>query len=219
MLALVLVTLMGCEPIEPSTDIAQLAQARVQADVAQVTPPPTAEPVVEDSAPEPAVAEVETEDGFDFDADAPEPATEDGAEMDDAALMEGFGIDVTPEEEAYPADMPLLEPAPEPSAPPLFPEDTPASNRWTPDQPVVLTGAVRLISTTAQSQPPRAILGLADGTEVVVEPGTMLPDAHIVVLAVGEDAVQVAEITPMGDRARMDSRILQAMYSQNRSQR
>ncbi|MFT6234384.1 MAG: hypothetical protein ACJAZO_004907 [Myxococcota bacterium] len=101
-----------------------------------------------------------------------------------------------------------LEPVVAPSTPISSPVATPVF------QPVVMGFGVRLVSTTSQSQPPRAILGLTDGREIVVEPGMMLPDEHLVVLAIGQDSIQIAEITPMGDRAKVESRVLQAMYRQ-----
>jgi hypothetical protein len=64
----------------------------------------------------------------------------------------------------------------------------------------------------ADAQPPRAILGLPDGRELVVTPGTLLPDARLVVMAVGRDMVQIAEVTPVGDHADVVSRTLTPMY-------
>ena len=73
---------------------------------------------------------------------------------------------------------------------------------------------MRVVSTIVGAQPPRAILGLADGTEIVVKPGTMVPEAGIVVLAIGRDAIQVAEVVPEGDHTRVETRVIQAMYSE-----
>jgi len=216
MRTVVLLTLLsfGCEPIEPSTELSQLTQARMDAA--------PSEPAAAQDAPAADVAdgeidtEADTEGGFDFDADSPEAVADA-----DADVLEGLGLVAPVEEPMFPEDAPTEEPPlrEEPNPMPGFNPDAPVVSRWTPDQAVSLSGAVQLISTTAQSQPPRAILGLADGTEVVVEPGTMLPDERIVVLAVGQDAVQIAEITPEGDRARMESRILQAMYRQGGGER
>jgi len=55
---------------------------------------------------------------------------------------------------------------------------------------------------------------LSDGTEVVVEPGTMLPDAHAVVLAIGRDAIQIAEVHPEGDRTRVATQTLSALHAE-----
>jgi hypothetical protein len=45
----------------------------------------------------------------------------------------------------------------------------------------------------------------------------LLPEAGIVVLAVGRDAVQVAEIIPAGDHARVETRILEPLFRQGAS--
>ncbi len=71
---------------------------------------------------------------------------------------------------------------------------------------------VRLVSTLPDTQPPRAVLALGSGEEVVVEPGSILPSERVVVMAVGRDAVQVAYIRPDGDHARIDTVTLQALY-------
>ena len=71
---------------------------------------------------------------------------------------------------------------------------------------------VRLVSTVVDAQPPRAILGLPDGSEAVVKPGSLLPDVGIVVLAIGKDQVQIAEVTAEGDHARVVTRTVTSMY-------
>lgn len=86
---------------------------------------------------------------------------------------------------------------------------------WTADDPVAGWG-VRLLSVIPDSQPPRAVLGLPDGREVVVSPGAMLPEAQVVVLAIGRDAVQIAEVLPDGDRAVVRSQMLSPLYGARR---
>jgi len=72
--------------------------------------------------------------------------------------------------------------------------------------------AVRLVSIVPGAQPPRAILGLSDGQEIVVTPGAMVPEAGLVVLSVGTRAVQVARITGVGDHATVQSMDLSPQY-------
>ncbi len=71
---------------------------------------------------------------------------------------------------------------------------------------------VRLLSTLPHAQPPRAALGLPDGTEVIVSPGSMLPEAGIIVVSVGNNNAQLAKVTPEGDHAEIETVTLQAAY-------
>jgi hypothetical protein len=157
-------------------------------------------PVREDLAP--AVAgEGEPAGGFDFegedrpaedtDAKVEQAEVENETPLSPAEMMQGMGIGADGkggEAVAAPAPAPVLV-----SGPP--------AGSW----------GVRLLSTVADAQPPRAILGFADGTETVVTPGTMLPAAHVVVLAIGRDAIQIADVTPEGDHAKVQTQTLTAL--------
>ncbi|MBN1334345.1 MAG: hypothetical protein JXB39_00130 [Deltaproteobacteria bacterium] len=102
--------------------------------------------------------------------------------------------------EDVPVDVPpVAAPAAPPPPPPAI-----------PDPGVTDTWPVRLVATVPDAQPPRAILGLADGREVVVKPGTLLPEPHLVVMAVGAHTVELAEVRPMGDHADVVTRTLHA---------
>jgi len=70
---------------------------------------------------------------------------------------------------------------------------------------------VRLVRTLPDTQPPRAILGLPDGTEIVVRPGSMVPDQGLVVIAVGREQVELARVTAMGDYASVSSLTLSSL--------
>lgn len=72
--------------------------------------------------------------------------------------------------------------------------------------------AVRLVSTVPMAQPPRAILGLPDGREVVVTPGAMVPEVGLVVLAIGPQAVQLARVQATGDHATVEAIQLAPLY-------
>jgi len=71
---------------------------------------------------------------------------------------------------------------------------------------------VRLVSTLPQAQPPRAVLGLPDGSEVVVAPGAVLGPQGLVVLAVMDGRVQLARVQAAGDHAQIDNIELTAQY-------
>lgn len=71
---------------------------------------------------------------------------------------------------------------------------------------------VRLVSTLPQAQPPRAVLGLADGSEIVVSPGSVLGPEGLVVMAVLDGRVQLAKVRPAGDHATIEPVELTAQY-------
>lgn len=75
-----------------------------------------------------------------------------------------------------------------------------------------LSWGVRLVSVVPGAVPPQAVLGLPNGQSQVVRAGDLLPDVGIVVLAIGVDRVQLAQVKPAGDHAEIDSVQLTAMY-------
>jgi hypothetical protein len=89
----------------------------------------------------------------------------------------------------------------------------PAVAPWTPGTRLEGSWGVRVVSIVADAQPPRAILGLPDGQEVVVEPGAFIESEKLVVTAIGREAVQVAHVVPVGDRVRIEDRTLQPLYA------
>jgi hypothetical protein len=90
-----------------------------------------------------------------------------------------------------------------------------------PPQPKVIQGwskqvadawPVRLVTTVPNASPPRAILGLPDGREIVVNPGSMVPDLGLVVVAISPNSAEIAKILPAGDHAIIESMTLTAQY-------
>ena len=75
-----------------------------------------------------------------------------------------------------------------------------------------VTWPIRLVSTLPDSQPPRAILGLSDGRELVVSPGTMLPEQGLVVISIGPQSAELARVVPAGDHALIQPLSLQAQF-------
>lgn len=71
---------------------------------------------------------------------------------------------------------------------------------------------VRVVSTLPQAQPPRAILGLPSGEEVVVAPGSMLAAEGLVVMSVSAGKVQLARVEGAGDHARIEAIEVSAQY-------
>jgi len=71
---------------------------------------------------------------------------------------------------------------------------------------------IRLVRTLPETNPPRAILGLPSGEELVVWPGKMLPEQGLVVMSVGRERIQVAKIAANGDHAAVSEMTLTALY-------
>lgn len=164
----------------------------------------------------------EGEDGFDFDAYKDEQAEADAAASAEAAdpdaLVEGLGaegVDV-PEDSApapaAPTDMAEALGVPAAPASPVAPAAAARAPAWTPDSAVSLSWGLRLLSTVDAASPPRAILGLPDGSEEVVRAGDMLPEQGVVVLAVGRGVVQLGQVQPQGDHVEVESVFLRAMF-------
>lgn len=74
---------------------------------------------------------------------------------------------------------------------------------------------VRLVQTLHTASPPRAALGLPDGQEVVVAPGSILADVGMIVVAVGDGTVQLAHVEPNGDHAEIETVTLTAQYGRD----
>jgi len=114
-------------------------------------------------------------------------------------------------DEAPPAAVPeaTAEPAAEPK--PSQPSEGATPTTPAPTAPMASGWPVRLVRTLPDTQPPRAILGLPDGTEIVVRPGSMVPDQGLVVIAVGREQVELARVTAMGDYASVSSLTLSSL--------
>ncbi len=156
------------------------------------------------AAPRVATAPEGPQGSFDFEGeDRPEeeepPGEEDPIRLQ-ARLLGVSAASLSAPAPVAPADLAPPAAAPEPAAAP------PA---------MVGNFGVRVISTLTEVQPPRAVLGLPSGKEVVVQPGTMLPDDHIVVLAIGRTGVQIATITPEGFASRVETTTIPALYPVN----
>lgn len=91
------------------------------------------------------------------------------------------------------------EPAPETAPPPV---DVAPATAW----------PVRLLKTLPEAQPPRAILGMPDGTEIVVSPGALIAEQGLVVMSVGRSTMDLARVTPSGDHAVIAQVTLTAQY-------
>ncbi len=155
------------------------------------------------------VAEVEgipeqaPDDGFNFDAEA-RPAEEQDligkALTDEVVQHEAAEVVEAPEDEPEEG---------EEIASNENPFEVTEGNEGTQH---VQSWGLRVVATIPQAQPPRAILELPAGGEVVVVPGTLLPETGVVVLAIRDRLVKIAEVTPQGAHAEVTSRELHAMY-------
>lgn len=128
----------------------------------------------------------------------PEPIKLTSEEMakGTVAIATAAGVDV----DALPGDALAAAPVAPPPAPPAI--GLPPESRW----------PVRLVSTIPQAQPPRAVLGLPSGEEIVVSPGSMLADQGLVVVSVSAGKVELAQIEAAGDHANITAITLTAQY-------
>ena len=70
---------------------------------------------------------------------------------------------------------------------------------------------LRVVKTETDLTPPRAILGLANGEEVVVKAGTQLPNEQLVVMSIGKKGVVLARIVPTGDHVQIENITLMSL--------
>lgn len=190
-LSLLLLSLVACEPMDdPGSPWKPVPVA---------APAATGGPAVEaEQLPVP-----------DPDFDVPEPIVLHSSQLGQPAPGEEPVAEAPAPVEEPVADDPVQEPAPAPVALYADPSVGFATSSFS-------TGAwpLRLVATVPGAQPPRAILGLPSGEEIVVTPGSMLPAAGVVVMAIGTESVDLAEIKPAGDHAVVQGRTLQSQRSQ-----
>ena len=142
-------------------------------------------------------------------------------DMDAALDAEQRGEPVPPPASAA-VDTPAAEPVAEPAVAPAPAPMAAASPSMLPTQPMAsgMAGSalgvgawpVRLVRTLPDTFPPRAILGLPDGREIVVTPGSMVPDQGLVVVAIGRETAQLAQVSAQGDHAAIQPMMLSAQY-------
>ena len=186
---LLLALICGCEQIEPSGNPLQPAQVAAAA--------PTAVPVhVVDG---PAAIE-DPEETFSLSSEEMAP----GASVE---VVEEGADRTPPSADATPVATATDDVAPTASAPVSA---AAVSIGW--PQQVGKAWPVRLVTTVPNASPPRAILGLPDGKEIVVNPGSMVPDFGLVVVAISPGAAELAKIAPAGDHATIESVTLRAQY-------
>lgn len=147
---------------------------------------------------------------------APVPGWEDVEPFEMGS--EDFVTGPPPQTPKAPAEAPAAEADPAEAAPPP-PEPTvqaaaPAAVSTPPLQGMGLaTGwPIRLVKAIPDAVPPRAIVGLPDGTELVVTPGAMLAAQGLIVMAIGKDQMQLAQVSAEGDHAKVIPMTLLALY-------
>jgi len=188
---LLLALICGCEQIEPSGNPLQPAQVAAAA--------PTAVPVhVVDGA----AAIEDSEETFSLSSEEMAP----GAPVE---VVEEGADHTQPSADPTPVATATDDVAPTASASTPVPAAA-ASIGW--PQQVGKAWPVRLVTTVPNASPPRAILGLPDGKEIVVNPGSMVPDFGLVVVAISPGAAELAKIAPAGDHATIESVTLRAQY-------
>ena len=188
--------LVACQSVEPSWDLFTPVAAEcgpegeVVAEEAVVV-----DPMFEEMRRRAACAD----DPLNCDSDDAEPEPEPEV------------AEVEPEPEVEPSES-EPEPESEPAIAEVEDEGAPAA---LPDPIGMATQpnwGVRLLKTLPTAQPPRAALGLSDGTELVVSPGSMIPEAGLVIVSVGDGIAQVATVEAAGDHAQIGTLTLHAQY-------
>ncbi|MBT3220064.1 MAG: hypothetical protein HN348_13320 [Proteobacteria bacterium] len=196
-LGLVALGVSGCQPMEEPGDLFQPVQNT-------------------QSKPAPVVTPRTSDEFFDFEADGRggDEASDDSTDLTTLqARFLGYKPDDVPSSPLSTKPTTAHPAAPVPTMPgPFLTPGAPSNRAFNPMAPVPGSWGIRLVSTTSRADPPRAILGFPDGHEVTVRAGTLLPDEGIVVLAVGTNAVQVAEIVPAGDHARVKTKLITALF-------
>jgi hypothetical protein len=72
-------------------------------------------------------------------------------------------------------------------------------------------GPIQLVITIfLPTDPPRAILSLPGGKEIVVRPGQMVPEFGLIVLSIQADSVEISRVEPDGHRATVHNEVLTA---------
>ena len=188
---LFLMCLIGCEQIEPAGDPLRPVAIEEGAPPVDVT-----EAVME-------AEDLEEEEGFTISSEEL-AAIADGGNAEALPPPPEEGTKDTPSEAAPPP------PPPQAAAPPTPQAGTMPATGW--PQTLGKAWPVRLVTTVPNASPPRAILGLPDGKEVVVNPGSMVPDLGLVVVAISPGSAELAKIAPAGDHATIESITLRAQY-------
>lgn len=195
----------ACEPMAPSGD--PLAPVTVVAGEPRLGSGSTDKPTSTSSAPSATAAPSVLDDDTWSDAEIEAAKRATAADDDDpiarqAALM---GVPVPEPAPDAPVESTATRAEPVNSPLPSLPSLPVAS-------PPPADFGVRLVQVLADVQPPRAILGLADGSEIVVQAGAFVDAHRLVVLAIGRDAVQVARIVPEGYYARVEPQTLTPLF-------
>ena len=73
-----------------------------------------------------------------------------------------------------------------------------------------LGGPIQLVTAIPGAVPPRAILSLPGGNEIVVKPGQMVPEVGLVVLSIEAGRVEISRVESVGDRATVHNEVLLA---------
>ena len=73
-------------------------------------------------------------------------------------------------------------------------------------------GPIHLVSVLPNAVPPRAILALPSGKEIVVKPGQMVPELGLIVLRISAQSVEIAKVEHDGQQASVHTQTLQSQY-------
>lgn len=175
--------LAGCSLTEPSGD--PLAPVQPPAPETPVLP---GEPVAEEFKITSEQLQENAAEARAGQQGAPSPFGESGAPAAEP-VAEGTPTGPAPTEPAAEAAPPPPPPPPAGAAPLLAAQPSP----W----------PVRLVKTVPEAQPPRAILALPDGKELVVTPGALVAEQGLVVMSIGRNTAELVQVKAAGDHAQI----------------
>ncbi|MFT5686866.1 MAG: hypothetical protein ACI8RZ_007823 [Myxococcota bacterium] len=203
MRSLWLLLLTGCEKMDEPGPMFSAVEVETSSEA--VVPEPDSEGSGSDfEFPEPQVISSDELNSGNIDGQDPVEGS------DPVAVVEG-GSEPTTIETTEPITVTLTSETPttaepEPAEPVAMASQVSVASMGTSNWPI------RLVKTLPETNPPRAILGLPSGEELVVSPGSMVPEHGLVIISIGPNSAQVAQVTPQGDHASISPMTLQTMY-------
>ena len=192
MTALVIFLSLACDPM-PNT-----GEPFARADIASVAD------LTENEAAKAAVVEAEETKG-------PVRFSEWAGEDDDSEVPDQTPTDSTDSTDEMPTTVPQTVVPSVPTVAKSNPSSATVANTQAsqPSTSLIDSGwPLVVVKTLTDLNPPRAILGLPSGEELVVKPGQVLEAHKLVVMSIGVQRVDIVHISQQGDRAALTSQSL-----------
>ena len=204
----IFVSWLGCtqmqEPGSPFSSV-EIAKTSVESDI----PTSSEEPVEKEEAVDPLFAPTGT---ILVVSDVSEETEESKENTEETSKIKVMVSEVSKQEQGQ--DVALNTKVEAPVLLPSLPVEKGVSgvlSMPTESTNVVSSWPLRVVKTEADLHPPRAILGLPSGEEVVVKAGMQLPNENLIVMSIGKKGVVLARIIPTGDHAQVQNITLMSL--------